>query len=207
MDVLDDTLDVEEWMRHPGCTHDDLNVVAQLMADFTHPWYFCGGWAIDLFLGKPMRAHKDVDIAVFRPDQLAIQDYLTVRGWELATAADGVLTRWRQGLLLQPPCPTIWCRNFDFVPSFVEIIFEEGNEAVIGFRRNPTITLPGAKAIYQSVDGLPYLAPEFALLYKAQHVERVENQSDLDHALPHLTPEQYAWLRESLMIHYGHHPI
>jgi len=48
-------------MRHPGCTRDDLNAVAKLMADFPHPWYFCGGWAIDLFLGQPMRAHKDVD--------------------------------------------------------------------------------------------------------------------------------------------------
>lgn len=201
-----DVLNVDEWMHHPGCTRDDLNILAHLMANFPHPWYFCGGWAIDLFLGKPMRAHKEVDIGIFRPDQLEIQNYLAVRGWEMAKAADGLLTQWSLGERLELPCPTIWYRNSNFAPPFVELIFEEGSEAEVGFRRNPTVTRSGTKAICYGVDGLPYLAPEIALLYKAAHVERVENQTDLDNALPHLTEEQRTRLKDGLVACYGHHP-
>ena len=38
-----------------------------LMADF--PNRYCGFWAIDLFLDRPTRPHKDVDIAILRLDQ------------------------------------------------------------------------------------------------------------------------------------------
>ncbi|MCL4541605.1 MAG: hypothetical protein M1396_04620 [Chloroflexi bacterium] len=43
--------------------------VATLLTDFDRPWFIAGGWAIDLFLGRQTRAHKDVEIAVLRQDQ------------------------------------------------------------------------------------------------------------------------------------------
>lgn len=54
--------------------------VLRLMAVFEPPWVVCGGWAIDGFLSRLARAHMDVDIAVFRRDQLALQSYRTARG-------------------------------------------------------------------------------------------------------------------------------
>lgn len=47
------------------------------------PWLVAGGWAIDLYLNRYLRNHKDVDITVFRPDQLVIQEYFNERGWQL----------------------------------------------------------------------------------------------------------------------------
>jgi hypothetical protein len=38
-------------------------------------WYVCGGWAIDVFLGKQTRIHKDLDIAVFWEDRNSIVDF------------------------------------------------------------------------------------------------------------------------------------
>jgi hypothetical protein len=197
--------DVDEWMSYPDATRDDLGAVARLVADFPQPWFFCGGWAIDLFLGRPMRTHKDVDIGIFRADQQEIQTYLLARGWELAVAGNGVLTPWQQGVWLDLPIHTIWCRNLDHVPVFLEVLFNEGDLAQFGFRRNPALTCAGTEAIRYTVDGLPYLAPEIALLYKSRHVEEVNNQRDFDHALPQLTTEQRAWLRNGLFTLYERH--
>ena len=64
-------------------------MIAALLADFRSPWSICGGWAIDLFLDGVTRQHIDVDIALLRRDQLAMQSYLTARGWILEKAVDG----------------------------------------------------------------------------------------------------------------------
>src|SRR3954453_10778940 len=107
-------------MRHAPSGRGDLDAVAMLMADFRYPWFFCGGSEIELFLGQPLRSHKDVDVAIFRCDQLEIQIYLAARGWELATAEDGVLDRWEKGKWLDLPFATIWCRNPAYTPHFLE---------------------------------------------------------------------------------------
>src|SRR5687768_15015039 len=72
--------------------------VGRLMESFDRPWGICGGWAIDLFLGRVTRRHGDVDVAVLRRDQAAIQEYLTDRGWFLEIAQQGLLTVWSDGM-------------------------------------------------------------------------------------------------------------
>lgn len=47
--------------------------VAHLMNDFPHSWCIASGWAIDLFVNRISRLHKDVDIAIWRSDQLALR--------------------------------------------------------------------------------------------------------------------------------------
>ena len=53
--------------------------VAQIMAGFRYPWFVCGGWAIDLFINRVSRQHQDVNIGIWRPDQLALRAYLAAR--------------------------------------------------------------------------------------------------------------------------------
>ncbi len=53
--------------------------INHLMADFPGRWGFCGGWAIDLFLARPTRAHKDIDLAILRRDQRTLYRYLRAR--------------------------------------------------------------------------------------------------------------------------------
>ena len=45
-------------------------------------WFFAGGWAIDLFLGKETRKHSDIEIAILRNDQL----YLKKMNWNFKKA-------------------------------------------------------------------------------------------------------------------------
>src|SRR5215216_6326971 len=75
--------------------------IAALMAGFDRPWFVAGGWAIDLYLGRVRRAHKDLDIALFREDQLALQSYLS--SWDLIKLVEHAREPWLPGEWLVLP--------------------------------------------------------------------------------------------------------
>ena len=43
-------------------------------------WFF-GGWAVDLWVGRPTRAHDDIDVLVWRRDEPQVHQALTAAGW------------------------------------------------------------------------------------------------------------------------------
>lgn len=182
-----------------GNVFDDVQAVAGLLSDFGRPWAFCGGWAIDLFLGRVTRTHKDVDVAIARRDQLAMQEYLTARGWQLQIAHDGVLTPWQPGAYVELPRHGIWASHPTATPDLLEILLNEIEDGLFRFRRDQTITRSLDAAFTRATNGLPILAPEIALLYKSTHVEEEENRQDFDAALPLLDVEQRSWLRAALV--------
>ena len=55
--------------------------IAELLSDLPSLWAFCGGWAIDLFIGEVTREHEDVEIAISRTEQHRLRSYLDERGW------------------------------------------------------------------------------------------------------------------------------
>ena len=59
------------------------------MRGFEPDWFIAGGWAIDLFLQKETRPHDDIEIAIFRHDQFALQNYL--QNWNLKKVVGGEL--------------------------------------------------------------------------------------------------------------------
>lgn len=176
----------------------DPLAVAHLMNDFPHSWCIAGGWAIDLFVNRISRLHKDVDIAIWRNDQLAIRTYLMNRDWTLQKAMNGQLLPWIDGEFLELPVHTIWCRNAHAQPNFIEILFNECNEQHFLFRRELSITHSRENAIVKLESGLPLLAPEIVLLYKAKNASNQKNQSDFEVALPHLRLDQRTWLKTAL---------
>ncbi|WP_165972406.1 nucleotidyltransferase domain-containing protein [Paenibacillus piri] len=56
-------------------------------------WSVCGGRAIDLFLGKQTRVHKDLDIAVFWEDRNSIIALMLAKGWKVFEACGGGVIR------------------------------------------------------------------------------------------------------------------
>lgn len=182
----------------------ELQRAVQIMMDFPHPWCVCGGWAIDLFINRISRQHKDVDFAIRRRDQLALRAYLTARGWTLEKAINGQRLPWTEGEFIELPVHTIHCRNPNAQPDFIEILFNETNDNHFLFRRNQSIKRLLAVAIVQLESGIRILAPEIVLLYKAKNFSDKE-RSDFEIALPFLDFERRAWLREALLtIHPGH---
>lgn len=66
------------------------------------------------------------------------------------------------------------------------------------------IRRPLANAIELSRGGIPYLAPEIVLLFKAK-ARRDKDEADLALTLPSLTPDRIRWLRQALRIVYPEH--
>jgi hypothetical protein len=67
--------------------------IISFMSGFNKPWFFAGGWAIDLFIGKQTRPHQDIEIAIFRSDQLHLKKYL--KEWELKKVINGEFYPWK----------------------------------------------------------------------------------------------------------------
>ena len=186
-------------------TLHDLRVIAALLADFSRPWVFCGGWAIDLFLDRQTRAHKDVDIAIARRDQLLMQMYLTGRGWRLQIAHQGTLTDWQTGEYVELPRHGIWCQHPTAEPDFLELLLNEIDDGMFRFRRDPTVTRSLDEAFIRAPGGLPILAPEIALLYKSSSLEP-DNWADLRAVLPSLRSSRRTWLGAALAQQNPRHP-
>ena len=173
-----------------------------LLSAFPHPWMFAGGWAMDLFLGKVARAHKDVDIAIFREHQLALQQYLS--GWHMYVANSGSLESWEHGKYLSLPLHTLWAYkpgstgagSVEVEPD-IEFLLNERDGSHWIFRRNPRITRPLTLTCLRTVGGIPYLAPEIVLLYKSKDA-RESDHADFDVTVGSLSEKQKTWLREAL---------
>lgn len=99
--------------------------VVQIMAGFRYPWFVCGGWAIDLFINRVSRQHQDVDIGIWRSDQLALRTYLTARGWTPEKAIDGQRLHWPENEFINLPIHAIWCKHPTAQPSRIEVLFNE----------------------------------------------------------------------------------
>ncbi len=178
--------------------------IAALFSAYPGRWGICGGWAIDLFLNRPTRVHKDVDVAVLRQDQAVLQEGLTRQGWTMEQAHAGRLSPWR-GEWLALPVHTLWCRNTGHEPDFVEILFNESAGDQLLVRRDTSIRLELERAFVRSVSGIPILAPEVVLLYKAKDFNDEANRQDFTHTWPALNSRQRDWLRYGLeQLHPGH---
>lgn len=184
----------------------DVHQAVKVLADYDRLWAVCGGWAIDLFLNRVTRPHKDVDFALLRKDQLIIQEHLLSCGWTLEKAVSGQLVPWQKGEWISLPVHTIWCKNPKASPDFIELLFNEVDEANFFFRRDTSITLPLEKMIVSSPSGFPILAPEIVLLYKSVKPEEDPSAaSDFKNVLPMLSSEACDWFAGALRKLYVDH--
>ncbi|MFD5432726.1 nucleotidyltransferase domain-containing protein [Kitasatospora sp. NPDC127067] len=175
--------------------------VAQRLAGIGTPWYVAAGWALDLFRGRRTRAHGDIEIAIpaasFPEVRSRFPGYVfdaagSGRIWE--DAAPEVLAAVHQTWLRDP-----------VTGNYLLDVFREPHDGDTWIcRRDERIRLPYRDIILHTRDGIPYLAPELVLLFKAKHVRR-KDQSDFDATVPHMTPAQRGTLTGLLArVHPGH---
>lgn len=174
--------------------------VASLMRSYGSPWYVAGGWAIDLFLGYRTRVHEDVDVAIFRVDQRRLRE--SFPEWRFAKIEGRRPVPWTRQEWLRPPVHEIHAAD-PARGTRVEFLMDESSEGLWRFRRDPTVTR-AVNRIAHIRWGLPFLAPEIVLLYKAK-TPTPKDERDFDAVLPALRPEPRAWLRNALAVcHPGH---
>jgi hypothetical protein len=155
------------------------------------PWAIAGGWAIELFVGRPVREHHDLDIVAARADAPGLHEQLA--DWDLFFPSPQAFVPWHAGEALPDDQHQLWCkRRVDGVWTH-EILFEDIRDGVLHYRRDPRITLPLDEAIVRTGDGIPIIAPHLQLLYKALRSNQ-RNEIDRAAALPLLSDAQRAWL-------------
>jgi hypothetical protein len=159
-------------------------------------WWIAGGWAVDLFLGNSTREHKDLDIGVFRRDAATVIGALP--HWEFFESKCGTRTRIVAGSTPRPEINSLWCRRENASQWELELMLDQSDDNLWIFRRDAEINRPLAIAIRHNEEGIPYLAPEIQLLYKAR-ATRAKDQDDFDRVLPRLDSNARAWLRSSIV--------
>ena len=164
--------------------------VAELLRGVDAPWWIAGGWALDLFLGRQLRAHNDIDIAIFRSDAENLRRHLS--GWEMFVAEAGTFTRWETGVL-PAAAHELWCRERGRETWQLEVLIEERKDGRWSYRRNDRIGANEKDIGRFTNDGVPYIRPDIQLLYKSKGARAVD-ESDLLAVLPRLDVAQRATL-------------
>ncbi|MDZ8236017.1 MAG: hypothetical protein RMZ69_02390 [Nostoc sp. ChiQUE01a] len=177
--------------------------LSTLLNNFRQPWFVAGGWAIDLFIGDVTRVHKDIEIAIFRKDQSSLREYLF--GWEFTKVVNGKMESWNEAEWLELPIHEIHAHTKNTLFSELEILLDESSQSEWRFRRNLDIARPLSMIRLHSDIGLPFLAPEIVLLYKAKN-PRSKDEDDFYRVSRLLDEERQAWLKEAIAVcHPGHH--
>jgi Aminoglycoside-2''-adenylyltransferase len=181
--------------------------VARFFSTAEVPWLIAGGWAIDLFLGEQTRAHEDIDVQILRRDQLDVRALF--QEWDIQGALPGgpdawPFWEWEAGKFLPPNVHDVWCRPSKTDPWALQLMIGDTADDQWFFRRDARIRRPLATIGDRTPTGIPYLAPEIQLLYKAK-TPRPKDEDDFARTLPSLDHERRQWLAQSLAIaHPGH---
>ncbi len=186
--------------RWSSCWSPDQ--VARRLAGVTAPWCVAAGWALDLFRGTRTREHGDIEIAVpaaafpqvrSRFPGYAFDAVSSGRIW--AEAAPDVLAATHQ----------TWLRDRATGNYLLDVFREPHDGDTWICRHDETIRLPYRQVIHRTPAGIPYLAPELVLLFKARHA-RPKDQADFHATIPHMNPAQRHTLAGLLARAYPGHP-
>ncbi|MBV1852351.1 hypothetical protein KUA19_19675 [Catellatospora sp. NEAU-YM18] len=174
--------------------------LAELLSGVAAPWYVAAGWALDLHRGEQTRPHHDLEIGVPRPafGQIAA----ALPQYVFHVVEQGRVLPLTEAALAQTFQTWAW----DPLDSGYRVdVFREAHEGDLWIcRRDERVRLPYADVVRHTPSGLPYLAPELVLLFKAKG-RRPKDEADFAGILPLLTAAERATLRELLdLVHPGH---
>jgi aminoglycoside-2''-adenylyltransferase len=160
--------------------------VAQHLAGITTRWCVAAGWALDLFRGTQTREHGDIEIAIPAANFPEIRDRF--RGYAFDAVGSGRIWEEAAPDVLAATHQT-WLRDRGTGNYLLDVFREPHDGGSWICRHDETIRLPYSQIIRHTPGGIPYLAPELVLLFKAKHA-RPKDQADFDETIPYMTPAQ-----------------
>jgi hypothetical protein len=179
--------------------------VAEALDGVTAPWAVAGGWALDLWLGMQTREHEDIEITVPAPFFPEIQARLEALGLKLFSNVDGEVIALAPGEARGPDGFQTWVTDPEARAWILDIFREPGDAQTWVYRRTGELSAPRAWASGRTAAGIPYVAPQIVLLFKAK-ATRDKDQADFALVAPKLSPEARDWLAASLRTLQPSHP-
>lgn len=171
-----------------------------LMGNFNKHWFIAGGWALDLYIGRKTRYHEDIEIGIFRKDQLYLKNYFD--GWKFKKIVNGQFYEWGDEFL-ELPIHEIYIVNEE-TDEYIEILLNElkNNEWI--YRRDLRISKSLNTTYSYTELGIPYLNPEIVLLFKTSHTREKDNQ-DFESVIKRIDDKEREWLSKSLKLYNPNH--
>ena len=165
----------------------------ELFKNCSFPYYVCGGFALELFLGKTMRSHSDLDISIFADNRKDAVELLLANGWDVYQRGQFQKQIFNKEDPLVQECRNIWAiksgshiivkpiegeenlYDYEILGSqtafnFIEMVIDtkDGDNFLLGK------TLGDEKNISREMDkailfkaGIPYMASEVVLFLKS----------------------------------------
>ena len=178
--------------------------LAVLMTGFPGPWWVVGGHAVEAFSGVP-RAHEDIDMAVFIESVPALRVQLggTFHLWSNHGGTFRIIDDEHPEPL--HPLSQIWMRRDARSPWQVDCLLTASVDGRWQSKRDPEFVADLDAITWIADDGVRYMNPEVALLFKAKQ-HRVKDLADLNNAWPRMTTQQRRWLRDAVRGLHPDHP-
>jgi len=175
--------------------------MADVLGDAGFPWWIAGGYAIEAFVGRAFRPHGDIDVLMLRRDRMPVR--MLLKDWD-CWAADppGTLRPWPADEMLPASVDHIWCRANLSDPWRFQLMFDEADGETWHSRRSASLGRPITDMGWQDAAGIPFLAPEIQLFYKAKS-PRPKDEQDFSAALPLLGEQETEWLAAAIRAAYG----
>jgi hypothetical protein len=169
----------------------------QVMNGFEGAWCVAGGWALDFYLNQQTRTHEDLEIIVLREDYQAIYQHFKNRNPQyIIKEADKEpeFFPWKGGPF---PEETIQLRIDPVSGVEFDLLLTPSENGMWICRRDESIRLPLGDVAVMTKSGLPALAPEIVLFFKAKGY-REKDIKDFEKFYPVLTPQQKSWFQYGL---------
>lgn len=169
--------------------------VGRLVDGVRTTWWLVGGLALDRFVGRATRPHDDVDVEIPRAGLGAVLDHLS--GWHAHSAHDGRLTGLARAADQPAEANGVWWRQATDGPwrFDLKLAHVDGDDWV--YRRHPSLARPLASVWWTDTDGVPVIAPEVQLLFKAR-ADRPKDNRDAEVVVPLLDASARAWLIDAV---------
>lgn len=177
--------------------------VAERLDGVAVPWCVAAGWALDLFRGEQSRPHGDLEVTI----PAAAFPQIRERFPELAFDVLGSGYLWEDSSdnpdLLAGGFQT-WARDPETRQFRFDVMREPHDGDTWICRRDPRLRLPYDRITARTADGIPYLLPELALLFKAK-APRPKDEQDFTGTAPLLDTQQREFLRTWIDLLYPGH--
>jgi len=180
-------------------------VLEGVLQEAQFEWWFAGGWALDLWLGRETRAHGDLDFTIFRSHFSALY-FLLKNDFEFYIATKGSLNKIKSVSDLERSDWNVWIKEKGAHEWSFQCLISDEIDQQWTYRRNQKIKRDKKLFGLMAKSSERIIAPEIQLLFKSK-LQNNKDQVDFDNVVPLLSVSQKQWLRNSLKATYDYdHP-